>query len=102
MWNAGDEPPWELVHSRLADSAAAVKRRYPTAVTHINLEYVTITNASVPPILGAARGLDWLGSDLYYNDNVATPRINASVCCHAFSDALQTDFARFCKSSLKV
>ena len=77
--SAGDEPPWDLVSSRLADSAAAVKRRYPSAVTHINLEYVTITNASVPPILGAAQGLDWVGSDLYYNDLHATPPINASV-----------------------
>jgi hypothetical protein len=43
-------------------------------------------NASVPPILGAAQGLDWLGSDLYYNDDTAIPPINASVRCYASSD----------------
>ena len=75
----GDEPPWELVHGRLSASAAAVKRRYPHAITHINLQFRTITNASVPPILGAASGLDWVGSDLYYSDNTVQPPVNASV-----------------------
>ena len=73
----GDEPPYPLVTSRLADAAAAVKRRWPNAVTHVNLDYETITNASVPPILGAATGLDWIGSDLYYSD--PTHGVNASV-----------------------
>ena len=72
-------PPWELVHGRLAASAAAVKRRYPHAITHINLQFRTITNASVPPILGAASSLDWVGSDLYYSDNTVQPPVNASV-----------------------
>jgi hypothetical protein len=80
----GDEPPWELVRGRLAASAAAVKRRYPRAVTHINLQFRTITNASVPPILGAATGLDWVGADLYYSDNTVNPPVNASVA--AFRD----------------
>ena len=75
----GDEPPWELVHGRLAASAAAVKRRYPHTITHINLQFRTITNASVPPILGAASSLDWVGSDLYYSDNTVQPPVNASV-----------------------
>ena len=66
----GDEPHYPLVATRLADAAAAVKRRWPAAITHVNLDYETMTNSSVPPILGAAAGLDWVGSDLYYS------------CCH--------------------
>ena len=34
----GDEPPYELVANRLADTAAAVKRRWPKAITHVNLQ----------------------------------------------------------------
>lgn len=39
--------------------------------------YLTITNASVPPILGAATALDWVGSDLYYSEPAL--KVNASV-----------------------
>lgn len=83
----GDEPPFELVQGRLADAAAAIKHRYPAAITAVNLNWVTIVNASVPPILGAATGLDWVGADLYYNDLVAHPILNASV--HAMRDAYE-------------
>jgi hypothetical protein len=73
----GDEPHFELVSTRLADAAAAVKRQFPHATTYVNLEWVTITNASVPPILGAATALDWVGADLYYDD--PDIKVNASV-----------------------
>jgi hypothetical protein len=69
----GDEPTPSLVMGMMGPAAALAKHAFPNTITYVNLQFKDIVNATVARALGEMN-LSWVGSDDYYQVDVATYR----------------------------